>query len=124
MAKERGECGETARCFQWAFEKIDRAAYWPWALKNFSGALCIDEIHDCGRTILVATDPVNDFTVTFLVVPKNNQRNMNRFLDLLKRRDFNVRVAVTDGSFRCSRDSVRPPHFAGVLARDGGRIRV
>src|SRR5437762_5928477 len=85
-------------CFQWAYEKIDRAAYWQWALKNFSGALCIDEVHDCGRAILVATDPVNDFTVAFLVVPKNNQRNMNRFLDLLKMRGLKVRVAVTDGS--------------------------
>jgi hypothetical protein len=85
-------------CFQWAYEKIDRAAYWQWALANFSGALCIDEVHDCGRAILVATDPVNDFTVAFLVVPKNNQRNMNRFLDLLKRRGLDVRVAVTDGS--------------------------
>jgi transposase-like protein len=85
-------------CFQWAYEKIDRAAYWQWALANFSGALCIDEVHDCGRAILVATDPVNDFTVAFLVVPKNNQRNMNRFLDLLKRRGLKVRVAVTDGS--------------------------
>src|SRR5205814_3691146 len=65
---------------------------------NFSGALCIDEVHDCGRAILVATDPVNDFTVAFLVVPKNNQRNMNRFLDLLKMRGLKVRVAVTDGS--------------------------
>lgn len=85
-------------CFQGAYEKIDRAAYWQWALANFSGALCIDEVHDCGRTLLVATDPVNDFTVAFLVVPKNNQRNMNRFLDLLKSRGLNVRVAVTDGS--------------------------
>lgn len=85
-------------CFQWAYEKIDRAAYWQWALENFSGALCIDEVHDCGRAILVATDPVNDFTVAFLVVPRNNQRNMNRFLDLLKRRGLRVRVAVTDGS--------------------------
>ena len=68
------------------------------ALANFSGALCIDEVHDCGRAILVATDPVNDFTVAFLVVPRNNQRNMNRFLDLLKGRGLLVRVAVTDGS--------------------------
>lgn len=85
-------------CFQWAYEKIDRAAYWRWVLANFSGALCIDEVHDCGRTLLVATDPVNDFTVAFLVVPKNDRRNMDRFLALLKGRGLNVRVAVTDGS--------------------------
>ncbi len=85
-------------CFQWAYEKIDRLAYWHWVLANFSGALCIDEVHDSGRTILVATDPINDFTVAFLVVTKNNQRNMNRFLDLLKNRGLHVRVAVTDGS--------------------------
>jgi hypothetical protein len=85
-------------CFDWAYRKIDRAAYWAWVLEHFSGALCIDEVHDCRRTILVATDPVNDFTVAFLVVPENSQRNMNRFLDLLKCRGLHVRVAISDGS--------------------------
>lgn len=85
-------------CFRWAYQRIDRAAYWAWVLKNFSGVLCIDEVHDSGRTILVATDPVNDLTVLFLVVPENSQRNMNRFLDLLKRRGLNIRVAISDGS--------------------------
>lgn len=85
-------------CFEWAYHRIDRAQYWAWVLKNFSGVLCLDEVHDGGRAILVVTDPVNDFTVAFLQVPKNTQRNMNRFLDVLKRRGLNVRVAITDGS--------------------------
>jgi hypothetical protein len=85
-------------CFEWAYRRIDRAAYWRWVLANFSGVLCLDEVHDSRRAILVATDPLNDFTVAFLVVPANTQRNMNRFLDVLKRRGLNVRVAVTDGS--------------------------
>ncbi len=85
-------------CFEWAYRKIDRAEYWQWVLENFSGVLCIDEVHDAGRAILVATDPVNDFTAAFLVVPRNDQRNMNRFLDVLKGRGLAVQVAVTDGS--------------------------
>lgn len=85
-------------CFQWAYARVDRAAYWQWVLQNFSGVLCIDEVHDCGRSIFVATDPVNDFTAAFLLAPRSNQRHISRFLRLLKKRGLVVRVAVTDGA--------------------------
>jgi hypothetical protein len=85
-------------CLWWAEGKIDKAAYWQWVLKNFSGVMCVDEVHDCGRTILVATDPLNDLTVDFKVNPKNDQTFMNAFLDSLKNRGLQVRVAITDGS--------------------------
>ena len=52
-------------CFLWAHEKINREEYWQFVIANFSGVLCLDEVHDSGRTILFATDPLNDFTVSF-----------------------------------------------------------
>lgn len=60
--------------------------------------MCVDEVHDCGRTLLVATDPLNDFTVDFAVTEKNDQPSMNAFLDGLKNRGLHVLVAITDGS--------------------------
>jgi len=85
-------------CFQWDYAKDDCAAYCQWVLQIFSGVLCIDEVHDCGRSIFVATDPVNDFTAAFLLAPRSNQRHISRFLRLLKKRGLVVRVAVTDGA--------------------------
>ncbi|MGH9361916.1 MAG: transposase [Thermoanaerobaculia bacterium] len=85
-------------CLNGAEAKIDKAAYWEWVLKNFSGVMCVDEVHDCGRTILVATDPLNDVTVDFKINEKNDQPSMNAFLDSLKNRGLRVLVAVTDGS--------------------------
>jgi hypothetical protein len=85
-------------CFRWAYDKIDRAEYWLWVLKNFSGVLCIDEVYDSGRAILVATDPLNDFTVAFHVVEHKDQPSMNAFLDSLKARGLKVQLAITDGS--------------------------
>ena len=85
-------------CFLWAHEQINMAAHWEFVLANFSGVLCIDEVHDSGRTILFATDPLGDFTVSFKLVETNDQDHMNAFLQALKNRGLNVQVAITDGS--------------------------
>jgi len=90
--------GYVHSCFLWAHEQIDMEAHWQFVLSNFSGVLCIDEVHDSGRTILFATDPLNDFTVSFKVVEKNDQTNMDVFLQSLKDRGIEVIVAITDGS--------------------------
>ena len=60
--------------------------------------LCIDEVHDSGRTILFATDPLSNFTVSFKVVEQNDQAHMDTFLQALKERGLKVEVAITDGS--------------------------
>jgi hypothetical protein len=57
-----------------------------------------DEVHDSGRTILFATDPLGDFTVSFKLVETNDQDHMNAFLQALKDRGLDVQVAITDGS--------------------------
>lgn len=85
-------------CFLWAHRQINREEYWQFVIANFSGVLCVDEVHDSGRTILFATDPLNDFTVAFQVVEKNDQEHMDTFLQQLKGRGLQVRVAITDGS--------------------------
>lgn len=90
--------GYLHQCFLWAHEQIDMESHWAFVLANFSGVLCIDEVHDSGRTILFATDPLNNFTVFFNVVDKNDQDHMNAFLQSLKDRGLEVAVAITDGS--------------------------
>jgi hypothetical protein len=75
--------GYLHQCFIWAHEQIDMESHWAFVLANFSGVLCIDEVHDSGRTILFATDPLNNFTVFFKVVDKNDQDHMNAFLQSL-----------------------------------------
>jgi hypothetical protein len=85
-------------CFLWAHEQINLETHWDFVRTNFSGVLCLDEVHDSGRTILFATDPLGDFTLSFNVVDKNDQAHMDMFLQALKDRGLNVEVVITDGS--------------------------
>src|SRR5262247_1310128 len=85
-------------CCLWAHEQINMETHWDFVRTNFSGVLCLDEVHDSGRTILFATDPLGDFTVSFNVVDKNDQAHMDMFLQALKDRGLNVEVVITDGS--------------------------
>ncbi len=101
MLEEHGlpvSLGYLHRCCLWAHEQIDMESHWAFVRANFSGVLCVDEVHDSGRTILFATDPLNNFTVFFNVVDKNDQDHMNAFLQSLKNRGLEVAVAITDGS--------------------------
>ncbi|MFO0969305.1 MAG: transposase [Gemmataceae bacterium] len=85
-------------CLDWKIRQVDMPAYRQWTLENFSGTLCIDEIHLGHRTLLLATDPSNDFPVAFALVRANDQEHMRRFLQNLKNWGFVPRVVVTDGS--------------------------
>ena len=85
-------------CFVWAHGQIDLEAHWEFVVANFSGVLCVDEVHDAGKTILFASDPLSDFTVSFELVETNDQEHMNAFLQKLKDRGLTVQVAITDGS--------------------------
>lgn len=90
--------GYVHECFVWAYEQIDTEARWGFVCTNFSGLLCIDEVHDGKWTILFATDPLNDFTVSFKLVEQNDQTQMDQFLQDLKDRGLKVEVVITDGS--------------------------
>jgi hypothetical protein len=85
-------------CLDWKVRQAELPAYRQWTLANFSGTLCIDEIHLGHRTLLLATDPLNDFPVAFALVRANDQGHMRRFLDNLRRWGFAPQVVVSDGS--------------------------
>ncbi|MBC8508541.1 MAG: transposase [Chloroflexi bacterium] len=90
--------GYVHNCFVWAHEQINTSERWGFVCANFSGLLCIDEVHDGDWTILFATDPLNDFTVSFKLVEQNDQDQMNAFLQDLKDLGLKVEVVITDGS--------------------------
>jgi hypothetical protein len=85
-------------CLDWKVRQVDLPAYRQWTLANFSGTLCIDELHLGHRTLLLATDPLGDFPVAFALVSSNDQDPMRRFLNNLKNWGFAPQVVVTDGS--------------------------
>ena len=85
-------------CLDWKVRQVDMPAYRQWTLENFSGTLCVDEIHLGHRTLLLATDPQGDFPVAFALVSANDQDHMRRFLHNLKNLGFIPQVVVTDGS--------------------------
>ena len=67
-------------------------------LENFSGTLCIDELHLGKHTLLLATDPLADEVIAFALVRVNDQAHMRRFLLMLKYWGFLPSVVVSDGS--------------------------
>lgn len=85
-------------CLDWKIRQTDMPAYRQWTLENFSGTLCIDELHLGHRTLLLATDPLSDFPVAFALVSANDKDHMRRFLDTLRQHGFLPQVVVTDGS--------------------------
>jgi Transposase len=85
-------------CLDWKVRQIDMPAYRQWTREQFSGTLCIDELHLGHRTLLLATDPLGDFPVAFALVSANDQDHMRRFLLNLKNHGFEPTVVVTDGS--------------------------
>lgn len=90
--------GFLSDCLDWKVRQTDMPAYRQWTLNNFSGTLCIDELHLGHRTLLLATDPLGDFPVAFALVRANDQDHMRRFLNNLKNHGFLPQVVVTDGS--------------------------
>ena len=85
-------------CLDWKVRQTDMPAYRQWTLDNFSGTLCVDELHLGHRTLLLATDPLGDFPIAFALVRANDQDHMRRFLNNLRTHGFWPHVVVTDGS--------------------------
>jgi hypothetical protein len=90
--------GFLSDCLDWKVRQADMPAYRRWTLDNFSGTLCVDELHLGHRTLLLATDPLGDFPVAFALVSADDQDHMRRFLTNLCNHGFRPRVVVTDGS--------------------------
>jgi hypothetical protein len=72
-------------CLDWKVRQTNLADYRQWTLAQFSGTLCIDEIHLGGKCLLLATDPLGDFPVAFALVGSNAQVHMRRFLEIHKK---------------------------------------
>ncbi len=85
-------------CLHREVARLDMAEYRRWALENFSGTLCVDELHLGRYTLLLATDPLSDFPVAFALVDANDQDHMRRFLKNLKTWGFSPEIVITDGS--------------------------
>lgn len=85
-------------CLDWALRRLDLAGRRRAALENFSGVMCVDELHLGGHTLLLATDPVADQVVGFALVSANDQAHMRRFLLGLKGHGFLPQVVISDGS--------------------------
>jgi transposase-like protein len=79
-------------------EQLDMSTHRRKVLENFSGTLCVDELHLGRFTLLLATDPLSDLPVAFALVGANDQDHMGRFLKNLKTWGLNPQVVVTDGS--------------------------
>ena len=79
-------------------EQLDMSEHRRKVLENFSGILCVDELHLGSFTLLLATDPLSDIPVAFALVAANDQDHMQRFLNNLQTWGLMPRVVVTDDS--------------------------
>jgi hypothetical protein len=79
-------------------EQLDLAEHRRKVVENFSGTLCVDELHLGQFTLLLATDPIRDLPVAFALVGANDQDHMRGFLKNLKNWGLMPHVVITDGS--------------------------
>jgi len=79
-------------------EQVDMSEHRRKVLENFSGTLCVDELHLGRFTLLLATDPISNLPVGFALVAANDQDHMQRFLKNLRAWGLMPTVVVTDDS--------------------------
>jgi hypothetical protein len=85
-------------CLDWQLARLNLPEHRRRALENFSGTLCVDELHLGKHTLLLATDPLSDEVIGFALVRVNDQAHLRRFLLMLKCWGFLPRVVISDGS--------------------------
>ena len=85
-------------CLHDAVAQLDLARHRQRVLREFSGTLCVDELHLGHYTLLLATDPLRDMPVAFALVGANDGAHMRRFLNNLRSHGLLPQVVVTDGS--------------------------
>ncbi len=85
-------------CLDWELTRLDLPEHRRRTLENFSGTLCVDELHLGGHVLLLATDPLADGVVGFALVGANDQAHMRRSLLMLKGHGFMPEVVISDGS--------------------------
>lgn len=82
----------------YAIRQFDGNAFRQQVLSEFSGVLCIDEIHLGKRVLLLASDPIADNPVACALVSRNDAAHMRRFMKNLKNRGFSPNTVVSDRS--------------------------
>jgi hypothetical protein len=85
-------------CLDWEMRRLKRPEHRKRTLENFSGTLCVDELHLGKHTLLLATDPLSDEVIAFALVSVNDSAHMRRFLLMLKYWGFLPRLVISDGS--------------------------
>lgn len=85
-------------CLDWGLTRLSQGQQRRAALAQFSGVLCLDELHLGEHTLLLATDPISDQVVGYRLVRANDQAHMRCFLLTLAYWGFDPKVVVTDGS--------------------------
>lgn len=82
----------------YAIRQFDGNAFRQQVFDEFSGVLCIDEIHLGKRVLLSASDPVADNPVGCALVSRNDAAHMLRFMRNLKRLCFWAQTVISDRS--------------------------
>ncbi len=82
----------------YAIRQFDGNAFRKQVLEQFSGTLCIDEIHLGRRVVLLASDPVSDNPIACAWVSRNDAQHMRRFMQNLKNRGFEPQTVISDRS--------------------------
>jgi len=85
-------------CLDWQLARLNLGERRRRSLENFSGTLCVDELHLGKHTLLLATDPISDEIIAFALVRVNDQEHLRRFLLMLKYWGFLPLVVISDGS--------------------------
>jgi hypothetical protein len=85
-------------CLDWQLARLNLGEHRKRTLENFSGTLCVDELHLGKHTLLLATDPLSDEIIAFALVSVNDQAHLRRFLLMLKYWGFLPFVVISDGS--------------------------
>ena len=85
-------------CLEYAVRKFDGAAFRAQVLSEFSGVLCVDEIHLGRRVVLLASDPISNNPIACALVSSNDAAHMLRFLRNLKNHGFSPRTVISDRS--------------------------
>jgi hypothetical protein len=83
---------------RWPLGRLDLAEHRRMVREQFSGILCVDEIHLGDYTLLLASDPLADLPVGFALVSANDQAHRRRFLRNLANWGLTPQLVVTDGS--------------------------
>jgi len=85
-------------CLRWQVARLDLPGHRQAVLRQFSGTLCVDELHLGRFTLLLATDPIADLPVAFALVSRNDREHLQRFLKNLRAWGVSPQVVVSDGA--------------------------